>query len=95
MVVEGYFLLGRSSAELAEELGVTESRVSQMRSEALGLMRAGLAAQYRDAGVAGSSQEQMTTRAANRQAAYAAALGARTSFNSRLTRGSVAARYSA
>jgi RNA polymerase sigma factor for flagellar operon FliA len=94
-VVEGYFLLGRSSAELAEELGVTESRVSQMRSEALGLMRAGLAAQYRDAGVAGGSQEPMTTRAANRQAAYAAALGARTSFNSRLTRGSVAARYSA
>jgi RNA polymerase sigma factor for flagellar operon FliA len=94
-VVEGYFLLGRSSAELAEELGVTESRVSQMRSEALGLMRAGLAAQYRDAGVAGASQEPMTARAANRQAAYAAALGARTSFNSRLTRGSVAARYSA
>jgi RNA polymerase sigma factor FliA len=94
-VVEGYFLLGRSSAELADELGVTESRVSQMRSEALGLMRAGLAAQYRDAGVAGVSQEPMTTRAANRQAAYAAALGARTSFNSRLTRGSVAARYSA
>jgi RNA polymerase sigma factor for flagellar operon FliA len=94
-VVEGYFLLGRSSAELAEELGVTESRVSQMRSEALGLMRAGLAAQYRDAGVAGVLQEPMTTRAANRQAAYAAALGARTSFNSRLTRGSVAARYSA
>lgn len=94
-VVEGYFLLGRSSAELAEELGVTESRVSQMRSEALGLMRAGLAAQYRDAGVAGASLEPMTTRAANRQAAYAAALGARTSFNSRLTRGSVAARYSA
>ena len=29
------------------------------------------------------------------EAAYAAALGARTSFNSRLTRGSVAARYSA
>ena len=97
-VVEGYFLLGRSSAELAEELGVTESRVSQMRSEALGLMRAGLAAQYRDAGVAtgaAGGPEQMTTRAANRQAAYAAALGARTSFNSRLTRGSVAARYSA
>jgi RNA polymerase sigma factor for flagellar operon FliA len=94
-VVEGYFLLGRSSAELAEELGVTESRVSQMRSEALGLMRAGLAAQYRDAGVAGVLQEPMTTRAANRQAAYAAALGARTSFNSRLTRNSVAARYSA
>jgi RNA polymerase sigma factor for flagellar operon FliA len=95
VVVEGYFLLGRSSAELAEELGVTESRVSQMRSEALGLMRAGLAEQYRDAGVATVSQEPMTTRAANRQAAYAAALGARTSFGARVSRGTVAARYSA
>ena len=42
---------GRSSAELAEELGVTESRVSQMRSEGLALMRAGIAAQYSDAPV--------------------------------------------
>jgi RNA polymerase sigma factor for flagellar operon FliA len=94
-VIEGYFLLGRSSAELAEELNVTESRVSQMRSEALNLMRAGLAAQYRDAGVSDEAQEPMTARAANRQAAYAAALGTRTTFNARLSRGSVAARYSA
>ncbi len=47
-VVSGYFLEGRSSAELAEELGVTESRVSQMRSEGLALMRAGITAQYSD-----------------------------------------------
>ena len=47
-VVQGYFLEGRSSADLAAELGVTESRVSQMRTAALTLMRTGLEAQYAD-----------------------------------------------
>ena len=45
-VVEGYFMQGRTSGEIAADLGVTESRVSQMRSEALALMRAGLEAQF-------------------------------------------------
>ena len=41
-VVEGLFLQERSVAELAEELGVTQSRISQMRTEALGLLRDGM-----------------------------------------------------
>lgn len=41
-VVEGYDLRERPMAELAGELGVTESRVSQMRSQALDLLRAAL-----------------------------------------------------
>ena len=45
-VVVGYFLDGETSADLAARLGVTESRVSQMRTEALKLMRAGIEAQY-------------------------------------------------
>jgi RNA polymerase sigma factor for flagellar operon FliA len=45
-VVTGYFIDGRTSADLAEELGVTESRVSQLRSEALAMLRAGIEAQY-------------------------------------------------
>ena len=47
LVVVGYFLEERSSAELARFLGVTESRVSQMRSEALAMLRDGIEAQYR------------------------------------------------
>jgi RNA polymerase sigma factor for flagellar operon FliA len=39
VVVEQYFLAERPMAEIAEQLGVTESRVSQMRGEALLLMR--------------------------------------------------------
>ncbi|WP_230487134.1 sigma-70 family RNA polymerase sigma factor [Nocardioides anomalus] len=38
-VVQGYFIDERPMAELAEELGVTESRISQLRAEALVLLR--------------------------------------------------------
>jgi RNA polymerase sigma factor for flagellar operon FliA len=41
-VVECYFLHERPMAEIATELGVSESRVSQLRAEALGLLRDGL-----------------------------------------------------
>jgi RNA polymerase sigma factor for flagellar operon FliA len=41
-VVHGYFFDERPMAKIAEELGVTESRVSQLRAEALGLLRDGL-----------------------------------------------------
>jgi RNA polymerase sigma factor for flagellar operon FliA len=44
-VVTGYFFEERPMAEIAEELGVTESRVSQLRSEALVLLRDGVNAQ--------------------------------------------------
>jgi RNA polymerase sigma factor for flagellar operon FliA len=40
--VTGYFLEGRPMAEIADELGITESRVSQIRAEALVLLRDGL-----------------------------------------------------
>ncbi len=82
VVVSGYFLHGRSSSELAEELGVTESRVSQMRSEGLALMRTGIAAQYSEGPVA---EEPESGRAASRRAAYAAALSARSTYADRLS----------
>ena len=41
-VVVAYFLDGSNSSEIAETLGVTESRVSQMRSEAISLLRAAM-----------------------------------------------------
>ncbi|WP_279236573.1 sigma-70 family RNA polymerase sigma factor, partial [Nocardioides sp. SR21] len=39
IVVEQYFLAERPMAEIAETLGVTESRISQLRAEALVLLR--------------------------------------------------------
>lgn len=41
-VVEGYFFEERPMADIAAELGVTDSRISQMRAEALVLLRDGL-----------------------------------------------------
>jgi RNA polymerase sigma factor for flagellar operon FliA len=46
LIVIGYFIEERSSDELARFLGVTESRVSQMRTEALAMLRRGIEAQY-------------------------------------------------
>lgn len=42
IVVQGYFLGERPMAEIARELGVSESRISQMRAQALELLREGL-----------------------------------------------------
>jgi RNA polymerase sigma factor for flagellar operon FliA len=41
-VVTGYFLAERPMSEIAAELGVSESRVSQLRAEALNLLRDGM-----------------------------------------------------
>lgn len=82
-VVVGYFLDGESSADLAARLGVTESRVSQMRTEALTLMRTGIEAQYAEQAVEPAAQDG---RAAYRTAAYAASLASRSSYSARLSR---------
>jgi RNA polymerase sigma factor for flagellar operon FliA len=79
-VVVGYFLEGQSSAELAERHGVTESRVSQMRTDALKLMRTGIEAQYADQ----SPSNDDPGRGA-RAATYAAQLAARSSYAARLS----------
>ena len=39
-VIEAYYLAGRSIADIGQELGVTESRVSQIHTKALRQMRA-------------------------------------------------------
>lgn len=80
-VVVGYFLEGRTSEELARFLGVTESRVSQLRSEALRNLKLGIEAQY-DV----EDREEPTGRVAKRQAAYADALCEETNWKSRLGR---------
>jgi RNA polymerase sigma factor for flagellar operon FliA len=80
-VVIGYFLDGQSSADIAERLGVTESRVSQMRTDALKLMRAGILAQYQEP----RDGADESARGAHRTATYAAALAARSSYSARLS----------
>jgi RNA polymerase sigma factor for flagellar operon FliA len=79
-VIVGYFLEGRTSQDLARFLGVTESRVSQLRSEALLMLREGIEAQY--SGSAGDAP--CTGRVARRKASYAAAIGDASAWRSRL-----------
>lgn len=48
LVITEYFLNGKTSLDIAAQLGVSESRVSQLRSEALKVLRHALGAQYDD-----------------------------------------------
>jgi hypothetical protein len=46
-VILGHFVDGHTTAELASELGVTRSRVSQLRTDALHELRRSIAGHYR------------------------------------------------
>lgn len=81
LVVVGYFLEGRTSRDLARFLGVTESRVSQVRSEALAMLREGIEAQY--AGPV-RGPEPGLGRVARRKATYAAAIAEASPWRNRL-----------
>jgi RNA polymerase sigma factor for flagellar operon FliA len=82
VVVVGCFFEERPMLELARELGVTESRVSQMKAEALGLLREGLDATL--VTESGSDSSQSSGRVARRKAAYFAAVAAGSSYRDRL-----------
>ena len=81
-VVIGYFYEERPMQELASELGVTESRVSQLRAEALILLRDGLNAHLDPDVVA--AEPRPDGRVARRKAAYYAAIAASSDYRARL-----------
>lgn len=80
VVVVGYFLDGRKSQDLAAFLGVTESRISQLRSEALEMLKDGITAQYDADDVAAEPQG----RVARRKAGYASAIGDASHWSDRI-----------
>lgn len=75
-VIVGYFLDGQPSHELAGALEVTESRISQLRTEALTMLRHGIEAQYGAERDVGGGRAAEGGRAAARQARYTTAIGA-------------------
>jgi len=79
-VVEASFLQERPLAEVAAELGVTESRVSQLRTEALALLKDGLAT-HMEQKETGSAKDGCVAR---RRAVYAAQIAARSTISTRL-----------
>ena len=79
-VVRGYFFEERPMAQIAVELGVTESRVSQLRSEALGLLKDGLNT-HLDPALAAQAKEGCVAR---RRLAYIESIADRGTLKSRL-----------
>ncbi len=81
-VVIGYFFEERSMQDLADELGVSESRVSQLRAEALLLLKDGINSQLEPDQVA--EEARPNGRVARRKAAYYAQIAASSTYNDRL-----------
>lgn len=82
-VIRGCFFEDRPMRELADELGVTESRISQMRAEALKMLREGMNSQLAPDLVAEPSNAGGAV--ARRKAAYYAQIAAKSSFKDRLS----------
>ncbi|MFI5491616.1 sigma-70 family RNA polymerase sigma factor [Actinoplanes sp. NPDC051859] len=82
-VISEYFLKERPMAEIAADLGVTESRISQLRAEALSLLKDGLNT-HLDPHLAPvpENPEGITAR---RRAGYYAAIAGNTTMQSRLS----------
>jgi RNA polymerase sigma factor for flagellar operon FliA len=81
-VVSRYFLEERPMAEIAVELGVTESRVSQLRAEALTLLRDGLNTQLNPEMV--NEADRPDGCVARRRSAYYAEVASKGDLRSRL-----------
>ncbi|RSM52810.1 FliA/WhiG family RNA polymerase sigma factor [Actinoplanes sp. ATCC 53533] len=81
-VITEYFLKERPMADIATELGVTESRISQLRAEALSLLKDGLNT-HLDPELA-PAPENPDSIIARRRAGYFATIAGNTSLHSRL-----------
>lgn len=82
LVIVGYFLEGRTSQDLARFLGVTESRISQLRSEALEMLREGIECQY--GAEAPADPTTASGRVARRKAGYAHAIATASPWRERI-----------
>ncbi|MCW2674251.1 MAG: polymerase, sigma 28 subunit, SigD/FliA/WhiG [Frankiales bacterium] len=78
-VVLASYVDGEPLSDIARRLGVTDSRVSQLRAEALMLVREAIAVLY------GESRPVPSGHSGRRRAAYAAEVAERSTFEHRLT----------
>lgn len=84
LVVTGVYLESRSFEELADLLGVTTSRVSQLRADAVEMLRDGIEAQFRP-----GLPERPKGRVAIRKAQFAAEVAAHADWRTRLDPSSI------
>ncbi len=85
LVVTQYYFEERPMAETAAQLGVTESRVSQMRAEALTLLRGGLNSALAEPRSEAAPVPAPAGRAAKRHEAYYAAVASNSDYRARLS----------
>lgn len=78
-IVVGLYLEGKTVGELAELCGVTPSRVSQLRADAMEIIRDGIESQFRP-----KDPERAKGRVAIRRARYAAAIATHSDWRTRL-----------
>jgi len=78
-IVVGHYLEGRSLDELAELLDITPSRVSQLRADAVEIIRDGIESQFEPAG-----EDRPKGRVAIRQAQFASAIAVNADWRTRL-----------
>ncbi len=78
LVIVGHFFEGKSMTDLGESLGVTQSRASQLKGEALAMLKDGLRHNLDD--------DAPTPTANRRQQAYNEALGSASTWRERLGR---------
>jgi RNA polymerase sigma factor for flagellar operon FliA len=82
LVITEYFLNERPMADIAADLGVTESRISQLRAEALSLLKDGMNTHLNpELAPVPDNPESITAR---RRASYYASIANSTSLHSRL-----------
>jgi RNA polymerase sigma factor for flagellar operon FliA len=86
VVIVGCLLEGRTLREMADLLGITRSRVAQLKEDALGQIREAVTAQYRDA-----DEPPTGTRRPSKGAAMAAQLAQRAAAQQRLARATMIA----
>lgn len=84
LIVVGHYLEGRPLDELAVTLGVTPSRVSQLRSHAIDVLRHGLESQFHDEAAAELPLERPKGRVEIRQAQFAASVARHSDWRARL-----------
>ncbi len=88
-VVAGYYLENRPLTEIADELGVTQSRASQLRSEGLELLREALSALLQESARARGNDDDGADRGpdgvrARRREAYVRAVASRSTLRDRI-----------
>jgi RNA polymerase sigma factor for flagellar operon FliA len=86
IVVTGYFFDGRQMSDIAVELGVTQSRVSQLCTKALAMLRDGMDSQLE---TAGPKARPVSAQQCAQSAAYIKAISERSTVNGRLAKSNI------